>query len=69
MLVINRKDGESLLIFPHEEHDPEMTVGELFKCGPIVVHVFGKKKGGTSIGVAAPEAIAILRRETLVKRL
>jgi len=61
MLTLNRKNGESILIYPREDLDPETTVRQLFADGPIAIRVHGRKKGGTSLRVAAPDGVLILR--------
>jgi len=63
MLTLNRKDGESILIYPREDLDPETTVQELFAGGPIVVRVHGRKNGGTGVGIGAPAELEVLREE------
>jgi len=30
MLVLNRKDGESIYIYPHDDLDPEMCAPQIF---------------------------------------
>ena len=40
MLIISRKDAESILIRPAEDVNPKMTLAELFSDGPIEITVF-----------------------------
>ena len=35
MLSVTRKPGQNILVFPSPDIDPDMTVSELFKDGPI----------------------------------
>lgn len=65
MLTLNRKDGESILIYPHPDLDPNTTVAELFTDGPIIVTVHGRKKGGTGVGLEVPSELKVSRQELL----
>lgn len=61
MLSITCKCGEAVLIYPSEKIDPNMTVGELFADGPMVVQIYDTKRGSTRVAIEAPEALTILR--------
>ncbi|HED17171.1 MAG TPA: carbon storage regulator [Gammaproteobacteria bacterium] len=63
MLVLDRKSGESVLIFPDDQINPEMTVKELFSQGPISISVKYKDTGTVKLAIKAPGAIKILREE------
>lgn len=63
MLVLERRSGESVLIFPSEEVDPNMTIGELFAKGPIRVAVKCRVPGSVKLAISAPSAMKILRDE------
>jgi len=65
MLTLNRKDGESILIYPRDL-DPETTVQEPFAGGPIVIRVHGRKNGGTGVGIEATVELEVLREELKV---
>ena len=60
MLKLSRNDGESITIYPSEELDPSMTIGELFQDGPITVTVRGRR---TMLVIDAPDHLKILRGE------
>lgn len=63
MLVLERKSGEAVLIYPNEGIDPNMTVGELFSSGPIRVSVKCREQGAIKLAIHAPTSIKILRDE------
>jgi len=62
MLVLTRKNDESLLIFPTLNINDSMTVKELFRDGPIRVNV-RKGSGEVQLGVEAPALLTIVREE------
>ena len=63
MLIISRKDAESILIRPAEGIDPEMTLGELFAAGPIEITVFAATGNRVKMGVQAPTELSIWRKD------
>ena len=63
MLVLTRRPGESLLIFPAKDIDKNMTVAELFRDGPITVSIQDIKENQVKVGVEAPRTLAVLRDE------
>ncbi len=65
MLVLERKTGESILIYPNEDIRPEMTVGELFSKGPIKVAVKCRDQSAIKLAIDAPYNMKILRYELL----
>ncbi len=67
MLVLERKSGESILIYPHEDIRPEMTVEELFSNGPIKVAVKCRDHSAIKLAIDAPNNMKILRNELLDK--
>lgn len=67
MLVLERKSGESILIYPHEDIRPEMTVQELFSGGPIKVAVKCRDHSAIKLAIDAPNNMKILRNELLEK--
>ena len=69
MLVLTRRDSESIHIRPDAALDPQMTVAELFADGPIVVHVVGIKGRQAKIGIEAPPTLDIARSELLTRPL
>ncbi len=63
MLILDRKSGESVLIFPDDQVNPDMTVKELFSQGPISISVKYKEAGTVKLAIKAPGSIKILRKE------
>jgi len=63
MLIISRKDAESILIRPTRDLDPQMTVAELFRNGPSEVTVFTATGGRIKMGVQAPTELSIWRKD------
>ena len=63
MLVLTRRVGESVFIFPSDDLDPEMPVSELFKDGPIQVTLTRVNGNQARLGIVAPEALVIAREE------
>lgn len=65
MLVLERRNGESLKIFPSENLPHDMTVEELFSQGPLEIMLSRGYKGKARIGVKAPAELIIRREELL----
>jgi len=63
MLVLNRKEKESFLIYPYEDLDPNMTIGELFKDGAIEIYLNDINKSQVKLAVTAPKELYIVRAE------
>ncbi|MEL7537882.1 MAG: carbon storage regulator [Pseudomonadota bacterium] len=63
MLVLSRRNAESISISLADESDPAMTVAELFADGPIEVTVLGSTASRVKLGVSAPRTLAIWRRD------
>jgi sRNA-binding carbon storage regulator CsrA len=63
MLVLTRRVGESILIYPSTTMRPDMTVQELFGDGPVRITVTRISGGQSRIGIIAPEALSIAREE------
>ncbi len=63
MLVVSRKENESIKIEPLDGIDPSLTLHEVFAQGPIVLtlkHVGARR---VRIVVEAPGALRIMRSE------
>jgi len=62
MLILTRREGEAIQIFPSKGLSPATTIGELFADGPIRVMV---AETGTQVkfGVSAPQGLVVLREE------
>lgn len=62
MLIVSRRDAESILIRPGDGIDPATTLGDLFKSGPIEITIFSSKDNRVKMGVQAPDELAIWRK-------
>ncbi|HFD80240.1 MAG TPA: carbon storage regulator [Gammaproteobacteria bacterium] len=63
MLVLTRRVGESVFIFPSDELPPDMPVSELFKDGPIQVTLTRVTGNQARLGIVAPDSLVIAREE------
>lgn len=63
MLIISRKDAESILIQPADDVDPGMTLADLFSAGPIEITVFSAGSNRVKMGVQAPDQLSIWRKD------
>ena len=63
MLIVSRKDSESILISPGDDIDPKMTLADLFRTGPIEITVFSTGPKRVKMGVQAPEQLSIWRKD------
>jgi sRNA-binding carbon storage regulator CsrA len=62
MLVLTRKEGEAILIYPADHISDAMTVKELFSHGPIRINI-NKLVGTVRIGIDASLDLVVLRNE------
>jgi sRNA-binding carbon storage regulator CsrA len=65
MLVVSRKENESITIEPAEGIDPSLTLREAFAQGPIVLtlkHVGARR---VRIVIEAPSALKIMRSDAV----
>jgi len=62
MLIVSRRDAESILIRPGEDIDPTMTLADLFRNGPIEITIFSAGGSRVKMGVQAPEQLSIWRK-------
>lgn len=62
MLIVSRRDAESILIRPGEGIDPQTTLADLFSNGPIEITVFSTGGSRVKMGVQAPEQLSIWRK-------
>ena len=65
MLAITRREEESLLIYPPQDMNPDTTVAELFKNGPIEIIVNNIRGSQVRLGIKAPRTLTIMRPELL----
>jgi sRNA-binding carbon storage regulator CsrA len=63
MLMLKRKPGQIVCIGPDPGIDPQTPIGELFKNGSIEIKVVGYRGAEVRIGVEAPPAFLVLRKE------
>lgn len=64
MLIVSRRDAESILIRPGDDIDPSMTLADLFANGPIEITVFSSTSNRVKMGVQAPEQLSIWRKDS-----
>lgn len=63
VLVLSRKENESITIEPMDGIDPSMTLHEVFAHGPIVLTLKHVGERRVRILVEAPGALRIMRAE------
>ena len=63
MLIVSRKDAESIEIRPGDDIDPSMTLADLFSNGPIEITIFSSNNNRVKMGVQAPEQLCIWRKK------
>ncbi len=63
MLIVSRKDAESIEIRPGDGIDLGMTLGDLFRGGPIEITIFSSNNNRVKMGVQAPEQLCIWRKK------
>ena len=66
MLMIARREGESLYISLDQSVDPSTPVGEVF-TRPILVKIDELRSNQAALAIDAPELINIVREELLSK--
>lgn len=62
MLIVSRRDAESILIRPGDDIDPSITLADLFQGGPIEITIFSSNNNRVKMGVQAPEELSIWRK-------
>ncbi|MEL7296748.1 MAG: carbon storage regulator [Pseudomonadota bacterium] len=63
MLIVSRRNAESILIEPSKDIDPSMTIQEVFGEGPIEITVFSGAGHRVKMGVDAPRSLSIWRKD------
>lgn len=64
MLILTRKEGESLYLSLHPNTPCDLTAHELFAAGPIVVTLTELRDfGGVRLGIEAPLEVLVRRQE------
>lgn len=66
MLIVSRRDAESILIRPGEGIDTSMTLADLFRNGPIEITIFTSDNSRVKMGVQAPRQLSIWRKDNPV---
>jgi sRNA-binding carbon storage regulator CsrA len=65
MLIVSRRDAESILIRPGDDADMSMTLADLFRDGPIEITIFSSSDSRVKMGVQAPQQLAIWRKNAV----
>ena len=65
MLLVTRKSGQSVYIYPSHEIDQSMTIGELFEDGAIEIVILESTSRQQRMGINAPKGLAIVREEAV----
>lgn len=63
MLIISRKDSESIQISPADNIDTSITIADLFQNGPIEITIFSTGQQRVKMGIQAPEQLRIWRND------
>jgi sRNA-binding carbon storage regulator CsrA len=63
MLVLTRRVGESVFIFPSDELALDTPVSVLFENGPIQLTLTRVNGNQARIGIVAPQTLTIAREE------
>jgi len=61
MLVLTRRVGESVLIYPSEELNPDTPISALFENGPIRLTLTRVNGNQVRLGITAPSCLNIVR--------
>lgn len=62
MLIVSRRDAESIEIRPGDGADLNMTLADLFRTGPIEITIFSSGCNQVKLGVQAPRQLTIWRK-------
>lgn len=63
MLIVSRKEFESILICPEDGVDPNTTLADLFQQGPIEIKIFSTGQKRVTMGVQASDKLNIWRKD------
>ena len=63
MLIVSRRNAESILIEPSADIAPDTPVSEVFGDGPIEITIFSGAGHRVKMGVDAPRTLTIWRKE------
>ncbi|MEM7611959.1 MAG: carbon storage regulator [Pseudomonadota bacterium] len=67
MLIVSRRNAESILIEPAKDIDPSTPVCEVFGDGPIQITIFSGAGNRIKMGVDAPSSLSIWRQDATDK--
>lgn len=62
MLIVSRRDSESIEIRPGDGIDMSMTLEDLFSTGAIEITIFSSAGNRVKMGVQAPQQLCIWRK-------
>lgn len=62
MLIVSRRNAESILIEPSKDTDMSMPISEVFGDGPIEITIFSGAGSRVKMGVQAPRELSIWRK-------
>jgi len=65
MLVLTRRIGESILIFPSTDLDPNTPISAIFQNGHIQLTLTRVNGNQARIGINAPDEFTIAREEII----
>jgi sRNA-binding carbon storage regulator CsrA len=65
MLIVSRRDAESIEIKPGKDIDTSMTLADLFSSGPIEITIFSSGENRVKMGVQAPAQLSIWRKKAV----
>ena len=63
MLVLTRRVGESVFIFPSDQLSPDTPISAIFGDGPIQLTLTRINGNQARIGIVAPATLTIAREE------
>jgi sRNA-binding carbon storage regulator CsrA len=63
MLVLTRRVGESIFIFPSADLSPDTPIRDLFKDGAIQLTLTRINGNQARLGIVAPDSLTIAREE------
>ena len=63
MLLVSRREGEAVFIYPDEQLPKDMTVAELFAGKQISIEVKEISGNQVRFGINAPKTLTILRND------
>lgn len=65
MLIVSRRNSESIEIRPGDDIDPQTTLADLFSQGPIEITIIAAGGSRVKMGVQAPDQLCIWRKSAV----